>query len=114
MNLLRERLQAWKHICGHLEDWIIIVSKDQTTQAKEQEKILKTLNNPIKEPHHFDTALGGITGLLENIRANTLAQSNMHTETSITLTSQVLPVLELLHAEIKGKEKELTGGAAKG
>jgi hypothetical protein len=114
VNLLRERLVAWKHICGHLEDWIIVVSKDQTSQAKEQEKILKTLNNPIKEPHHFDTALGGITGLLENIRANTLAQSNMHTETSITLTSQVLPVLELLHAGIKSKDKELTGGAAKG
>jgi len=38
----------------------------------------------------------------------------MHMETSINLTGQVLPVLESLHAEIKIKDKELMGGAAKG
>lgn len=113
-GLLLERLQAWKHMCGYLENYISAVAKDQAGRAKDQEKILKTLSNPLREGHHFDTALGGIAGLFENIRANTQAQSNLHTETSKNLTGSVLPILERLHTEIKNKNKEITGGAGKG
>lgn len=38
----------------------------------------------------------------------------MHLETEKNLKGSVLPMLERLHAEIKNKTKELTGGAAKG
>lgn len=113
-GLLQERLQALKHMCGYLEDYIGEVAKVNKSQAKDQEKILKTLSHPLKEAHHFDTALGGISGLFENLRSNTQAQSNLHIETHKNLTGQVLPILERLHAEIKNKSKELAGGAGKG
>lgn len=113
-GLLIERLQAWKHMCGYLENYISAVAKDQAARAKDQEKVLKTLSNPLKEGHHFETALGGIAGLFENLRANTQAQSNLYTETSKGLTGSVLPILERLHTEIKNKNKEITNGAGKG
>ena len=100
-------------MCGYLESYIKEVAKVQKSQSKDQEKILKSLSNPLKEAHHFDTALGGVSGLFENLRSNTQAQSNMYTETEKNLTGQVLPILERLHAEIKNKSKELTGGAGK-
>lgn len=113
-GLLIERLQAWKHMCGYLENYISHVAKDEQSKAKDQEKILKTLSDPLKEAHHFDTAIGGIASLFDNLRANTQAQSQLHAETSKNLTGQVLPILERLHAEIKNKNKEITGGAGKG
>lgn len=113
-GLLIERLQAWKHMCGYLENYISAVAKDEQSKAKDQEKILKTLSDPLKEAHHFDTAIGGISSLFDNLRANTQAQSQLHVETSKNLTGQVLPILERLHAEIKNKNKEITGGAGKG
>ncbi|KAL2421562.1 Cytoskeletal signaling protein slm1 [Exophiala dermatitidis] len=113
-GLLIERLQAWKHMCGYLENYISAVAKDQAGRAKDQEKILKTLSNPLREGHHFETALGGIAGLFENLRGNTQAQSNLYTETSKSLTGSVLPILERLHTEIKNKNKEIANGAGKG
>ena len=113
-GLLQERLQAWKHMCGYLENYIKETAKMQKSQSKDHEKILKTLSSPLKEGHHFDTALGGVSGLFENLRSNTQAQSNMGLETEKNITGQVLPILERLHAEIKNKNKELTGGAGKG
>ncbi|EXJ90881.1 hypothetical protein A1O1_03987 [Capronia coronata CBS 617.96] len=113
-GLLLERLQAWKHMCGYLENYVSAVAKDQAARAKDQEKILKTLSSPLREGHHFDTALGGVAGLFENLRANTQAQSNLYTETSKNLSGSVLPVLERLHTEIKNKNKEITNGAGKG
>jgi hypothetical protein len=114
-GLLTERLQAWKHMCGYLENYISAVAKEQLSFAKEHEKIvMKTLSNPLKESHHFDTALGGISGLFENLRANTQAQISLHQETSKSLTASVLPILERLHSEIKAKNKEITSGAGKG
>ena len=101
-------------MCGYLEDYISVVAKMEQSRSKDQEKILKTLSNPLKEGHHFDTAIGGVSGLFENLRANTQAQSNLHIETNKNLTGQVLPILERLHAEIKNKSKELTSGAGKG
>ena len=113
-GLLLERLQAWKHMCAYLEDYICEVAKDQKSQAKEQEKMLKVINKPLKEGHHFEQSLGGVAGLFENIRANTTAQANLHVETSKNLTGSVLPILERLHTEIKNKNKELNSGANKG
>lgn len=113
-GLLLERLQAWKHMCGYLENYIAEVAKIQKSAAKDQDKILKTLSNPLKEQHHFDSALGGVSGLFENLRSNTQAQSTLHTETNSNLTGQVLPILERLHKEIKNKSKEIESGAGKG
>ena len=113
-GLLIERLQAWKHMCGYLENYISHIAKDEQSKAKDQDKILKTLSDPLKEAHHFDTALGGIAGLFDNLRANTQARSQLHIETSKNLTGQVLPILDRLHSEIKNKHKEITNGAGKG
>jgi hypothetical protein len=40
-GLLAERLQAWKHACGYLEDYMTAVEKIHGRQAKEYEKALK-------------------------------------------------------------------------
>ena len=113
-GLLQERLQAWKHMCGYLENYIKEVAKMQKSTSKDHDKVLKTLSSPLKEANHFDTAIGGVASLFENLRANTQAQSSMHTETEKNMTGQVLPILERLHTEIKNKAKELAGGAGKG
>ncbi|KAL8779618.1 MAG: hypothetical protein Q9194_001361 [Teloschistes cf. exilis] len=113
-GLLQERLQAYKHACGYLENYIIATEKVQKAHAKEYEKILKTVSDPLKEGHHFDQSLGGIAGLFENIRSNTQGIANSHLETEKTIKGSVLPILERLHAEIKNKSKELAKGAVKG
>ncbi|KIW41389.1 hypothetical protein, variant [Exophiala oligosperma] len=113
-GLLGERLQAWKHMVKYLEAYVSAVAKDQNSRAKDQEKILKTISSPLREAHHFDSALGGISSLFDNIRANTQAQTNLYIETSKSLTGSVLPILERLHQEIKNKSKELQNGAGKG
>ncbi|KAL8799186.1 MAG: hypothetical protein Q9182_006086 [Xanthomendoza sp. 2 TL-2023] len=129
-GLLQERLQAYKHACGYLENYIVATEKVQKTHAKEYEKVLKvwhstsiimpslivvkTVSDPLKEGHHFDQSLGGIAGLFENIRSNTQGIANSHLETEKTIKGSVLPILERLHAEIKNKSKELAKGAVKG
>jgi hypothetical protein len=40
-TLLAERLQAWKHACGYLEDYISTTAKVQAAHSKEYEKVLK-------------------------------------------------------------------------
>lgn len=40
-GLLQERLQAYKHACGYLENYIVATEKVQKAHAKEYEKILK-------------------------------------------------------------------------
>lgn len=40
-KLFHERLQAWKHAVGYLEDYIEATEKMQHTHAKEYEKVLK-------------------------------------------------------------------------
>ncbi|KAB2569217.1 putative ph domain protein [Lasiodiplodia theobromae] len=112
-KLFQERLQAWKHACGYLEEYITATEKLQISQAKEYEKVLKTVSNPLREAHHFDQNLGGIAGMFDNIRSNTQGISNSHNETAKALKGQVLPSFERLHAEIKNKNKELTKGAGK-
>ncbi|KAH8704985.1 PH domain protein [Talaromyces proteolyticus] len=113
-RLLLERLQAWKHMCGYLEEYIDATAKISKSQAKDYEKILKTVSNPLKEGHHFDQDLDGVVGLFENLRNNTRGVSNMYLETEQNLKGQVSPILERLHKEIKNKTKELKGGALKG
>lgn len=113
-GLLLERLQAWKHACGYLENYISATEKVHKAHAKEYEKILKSVSDPLKEGHHFDQTLGGIAGLFENIRTNTTGIANSHLETEKNLKGSVLPILGRLHAEIKHKSKELSSGAVKG
>ena len=113
-SLLLERLRAYKHACGYLEAWITAHEKAERAHAKEYEKILKPISNPLREGHHFDQKLGGIAGLFENIRNNTQGVANSHLETEKNLKSSVLPILERLHTEIKNKTSELNKGAVKG
>lgn len=40
-NLLVERLRAWKHMCGYLEDYVSATAKVQKSQSKDYEKVLK-------------------------------------------------------------------------
>ncbi|KAK0382761.1 hypothetical protein NLU13_9857 [Sarocladium strictum] len=113
-GLLAERLQAWKHACGYLEEYMAAVEKIHGKHAKEYERALKTISSPLKEGHHFDQSLGGVAGFFENLRVNTQGIINSNIETEKSLKGSVLPILERLHKEIKHKAKELSGGAEKG
>ncbi|PSN75275.1 PH domain-containing protein [Corynespora cassiicola Philippines] len=113
-KLFAERLQAWKHAVGYLEDWVTATEKANNAHGKEYEKVLKTVRDPLKEGHHFDQSLGGIAGMFENIRSNTQGLSNQHYDTAKQLKGTILPIFERLHTEIKNKTKELTKGAGKG
>lgn len=112
-ELLAERLQAWKHAVGYLEDYVSATEKAAKAQAKEYEKVLKTISNPLKEGHHFDQDMGGVAGLFENMRQNTQGLINTNVETEKNLDGSVLPILDRLHKEIKSKSKELAAGAGK-
>ncbi|KAI0483507.1 PH domain-containing protein [Xylaria cf. heliscus] len=113
-GLLTERLQAWKHAVGYLEEYIGAVEKAHRVHSKEYEKVLKTISHPLREGHHFDQSVGGVAGFFENMRVNTQAMVNTNTETEKTLKGTVLPILERLHKEIKAKHKEVSHGAERG
>ncbi|KAK3995796.1 hypothetical protein QBC44DRAFT_13740 [Cladorrhinum sp. PSN332] len=112
-GLLAQRLQAWKHAVGYLEEYMESVEKLHKVQAKEYEKVLKTISKPLREGDHFDQSLGGVAGFFENMRVNTQALINTNAETEKSIKGSVLPVLERLHKEIKHKAKELEHGAEK-
>ncbi|KAI2114565.1 hypothetical protein LOZ42_003672 [Ophidiomyces ophidiicola] len=112
-SILVERLQAWKHMVASLENYMNTTHKVQKAQAKEFEKILKTVSEPLKEGHHFVQEKGGITGLFDSLRQNTQGIVDVHLETEKNLKTTVLPILEKLHNEIKAKAKELSHGAEK-
>ena len=112
-GLLAERLQAWKHAVGYLEDYMGAMEKIHKAQAKEYERALKVISNPLREGHHFDQSLGGVAGYFENMRTNTQALINTNIETEKSIKGSVLPILDRLHKEIKAKSKELTGGVEK-
>ena len=40
-SLLMERLQAYKHACGYLENYVTATEKIEKAHAKEYEKVLK-------------------------------------------------------------------------
>ncbi|KAJ5225856.1 hypothetical protein N7468_007081 [Penicillium chermesinum] len=109
-----ERLRAWKHLCGNLEDYVSMHAKVAKSHSKDYEKILKIASEPLKESHHFSTSDGGVASLFEKMRTNSQGIVNMYLETEKSLTGSILPTLTRLHKEIKGKSKELTTGAAKG
>lgn len=113
-GLLAERLQAWKHAVGYLEEYMGAIEKIHKEQSKEYEKALKTISKPLREGHHFDQNLGGIAGFYENLRQNTQAMINTNAETEKSIKGSVLPILDRLHKEIKHKAKELANGAVKG
>ncbi|KAJ5634509.1 hypothetical protein N7528_002351 [Penicillium herquei] len=113
-NLLIERLRAWKHLCGNLEDYVSTTARISKSQSKDYEKILKTVSEPLKEAHHFSGSEGGMAGLFQNMRTNSQGMVNMYLETEQTLKGSVLPTLERLHKEVKNKAQELKSGAAKG
>lgn len=113
-GLLAERIQAWKHVCGNLEDYIGAVEKLHKETAGQYEKVLKTISKPLREGQHFDSQLGGVNGFFDNMRANTQALINTNLETEKNLKGSVLPMLDRLHKEIKNKAKELAQGAQKG
>ena len=112
-KLFSERLDAWKHAVIYLEDYVVATEKIEHHHAREYEKVLKAVNSPLKEGHHFDQQNGGIAQLFENLRANTQGISTSHEETSKALKSSVLPTFERLATEIKHKSKELNKGAGK-
>ncbi|KAK6526999.1 hypothetical protein TWF281_010195 [Arthrobotrys megalospora] len=112
--LLLERLDAWKHACGYLEEYVEATAALHKALSNNYDKVLKTVNEPLREGNHFAQANGGVASFFENIRANTQALANTQLETEKALKGQVLPTLNRLHSEIKNKHKELTSGAAKG
>ncbi|KAK3941665.1 hypothetical protein QBC46DRAFT_98779 [Diplogelasinospora grovesii] len=113
-GLLAQRLQAWKHAVSYLEEYMGSVEKVHRAQAKEYEKVLKTISKPLREGQHFDQSLGGVAGFFENVRVNTQALINTNIETEKGIKGSVLPVMERLHKEIKNKAKELAHGVEKG
>lgn len=113
-TLLLERLDAWKHACGYLEEYVEATAHLHKGLSKDYEKVFKTVNEPLREGHHFAQSNGGVASFFENIRQNTQAIANSQLETEKQLKAQVLPSLQRLHTEIKNKHKELTSGAAKG
>ncbi|KJY00708.1 ph domain-containing protein [Zymoseptoria brevis] len=112
-KLFHERLSAWKHATAYLEDYVEATEKLHNSTSKDYEKVLKTVNSPLKEGHHFDQSLGGVAGLFDNVRTNTQGLQNSHHETAKTLKGSVLPIFHRLHTEIKNKTKELDKGVGK-
>ena len=49
-KLFHERLQAWKHACGYLEDYVSATEKMQHAHAKEYEKVLKVSSHVPHDP----------------------------------------------------------------
>jgi hypothetical protein len=76
-RLFSERLRAWKHACGYLEDYVKATEKMQHAHGKEYEKVLKTVSSPLKEGDHFDQQLGGVAGMFESIRSNTTVSAHL-------------------------------------
>ncbi|KAI9826545.1 MAG: hypothetical protein M1832_006141 [Thelocarpon impressellum] len=113
-SILFSRLHAWKHVVAHLESYMTATEKMHKTHAKEYERVLKTISEPLKEGHQFDQSLAGVGGLFENIKLNTQGIAHTHSETEKNLRVSVLPMLHRLQDEIKAKDKDLASGAAKG
>ncbi|KAF3902590.1 hypothetical protein ABW21_db0207904 [Orbilia brochopaga] len=113
-ELLLERVNAWKHACGFMEEYVEATANLHKHISKHYDAVLKTVSEPLREGHHFSQANGGVASFFENVRANTQALANSQLETEKALRAQILQTLNRLHAEIKNKHKELTNGAAKG
>ncbi|KAI5778180.1 hypothetical protein EDC01DRAFT_675802 [Geopyxis carbonaria] len=105
--LLVERLRAWKHAVGYLEAYVSQTESLHRGLHKEYQKVLKTIDEPLKEAHHFEQTVGGTASFFESLRANTVGLSTSHTETATALKGTVLPILERLHKAIKDRSKHV-------
>lgn len=112
-GLLVERLRAWKHAVAYLESYITQTESVHKTLGKEYQKVLKSVDEPLREGHHFQQSVGGVASLFENIRANTVRLSTSHQETAGELKSTVLPILERLHKEIRDRQKHVQSESEK-
>lgn len=70
-KLFHERLQAWKHACGYIEDYISTTEKMANAHYKEYEKVVKTVSQPVREAEHFDTSMGGVNEMFDVMRSST-------------------------------------------
>ncbi|KAK2733387.1 hypothetical protein FQN57_002144 [Myotisia sp. PD_48] len=113
INILSERLQAWKHVCESVEKYVEATGKAQKAHSKEYEKVLKSISEPLKDQKHFAEGQGGIGGLFDNLRDVTQRLSDIHSETDDKLKHRVLPIFKQLHSDIKAKMKEISSGPAK-
>jgi len=69
--LFEERLQAWKHAVAYLEDYISATERMHHSNAKEYEKVGKTVSSPLKEGDHFEGNPGGVVEMFENFKTTT-------------------------------------------
>ena len=53
-GLLLERLQAWKHACGYLENYISATEKLEKSHAKEYDKVTKVRQRSRPMQHVID------------------------------------------------------------
>jgi len=106
-GLLVERLRAWKHAVAYLESYTTTTESVHKSLSKEYQKVLKSVDEPLRDGHHFQQSVGGVASLFENIRANTVRLSTSHHDTARELKSTVLPILERLHKEIRDRQKHV-------
>lgn len=111
---LEERLRAWKHLVGNLEEFIEAHEQLYKATANQYEKVYKTIADPLKQSEMFTQQTGGVQSFFDNLRTNTQALANSNTEVCKTLKSGISPNIARLHAEIKSKSKELSSSATKG
>ena len=119
--LLVERLRAWKHAVSYLEAYVSQTESLHKTLAKEYQKVLKTVDEPLREGHHFHQssvvvggaggagagAVGGVASFFDSLRTNTVRLATSHQETAAELRSVVLTALERLHKSIRDRQKHV-------
>lgn len=77
---------------AYLEDYVEATEKVHKAHAKEYEKVLKTISQPLREGRHFDQGLGGVAGYFENMRVNTqVGEAPMDTGNAMRRTALTLP-----------------------
>lgn len=52
-TLLVERLRAWKHAVGYMQAYVEQTETLHKSLSKDYHKVLKTVDEPLKEGHHF-------------------------------------------------------------
>ncbi|KAJ5973956.1 hypothetical protein N7481_011166 [Penicillium waksmanii] len=107
IDILLERLSAWKHVCEYLYSYISATAKAQKSQSREYETILKSVSYPLEEGHHFKPSTDGVAGLFENIYTNTKEMVKVYALAERNLNDSVLLMLERLLKEIKSEAKQL-------
>jgi hypothetical protein len=109
-KLFHERLQAWKHACGYLEDYVSATEKMQHAHAKEYEKVLKV--SP-----HFSHALQRDTILTIHGRLFRIPsrKATTLTKTWAALQARLIPSAPTLRYETIERKKytwKLSSGRA--